>query len=670
MIGICRIYARKANYLLQDCQEAAFRLRNACRPNLVDLPDHKVEAQMVAITLAENYEFIDPVMPNVYIPRILNRRAVTMEELIDIDEDEPLFIPKHMQETLPLFANESFSNSGSINLIDASQQSLTSVEIESNHSSMIGSQHSTGFGNAPRLSIASQIIAQDPRIIDDGFGNPLGVELDDRQPTIDQFFAPLNRSEVAEDNLIDEVSMHEEASPTADNQTEAMPAIETSVTAMNNEFSFRVESVHGDQSILSMGAGGDNSLLLESSVIDQQHFMPGQSGLFGAQDSLMPSEMAEIERPLSVMSHQSAILPIVAPEDGEENLIVSRESFPTLQLQSIDSQLGRLYQPNRERRRRRNPKLIVDKMKRLNDRQIKAQMENTNDIGGILDLAPPTRRLMQWKRDTMVDHLFTKPGKKMPSSVLSKYYSNNLLTKAVTQESEEAENIDLQGNNGEVAEPTVDPIEMDRELQQATDAIEPLDMGTLDDMPEPLEMSVAFERRQPEEQAKQQENSTDNLRNPLSNITNRNLGSLPEAGAFRPQDVLNSTTITENRGRKRTRVDEIIPEFGDEIDLENNENIINFGNKSKRLKNSAVEIEDQRNVTEPGPGEIGSRLLSDGKDFEISSIQQTRDADTRQSLDPMAAFSFGGDSIVNFKIFCCRVYIISFYFLSPLFQKM
>lgn len=648
MIGICRIYARKTNYLLQDCQEAAFRLRNACRPTLVDLPSNKLEAQMVAITLAENYEFIEPVMPNIYLPRMSNRRAITMEELVDLDEDEPLFIPKHMQETL--LPNESFADSGF--LIDASQRSMNSVEIESNHSSMIGSQHSAALGDGEQLSIASQIISQDPRIVDDGFGNALGTPLDDRQPTIDQFFLPLNRSKQAGGDVVDEVNMEVEVPQVADVSVGAPEAIEipteaAATVAEHNELSFRVESVHGDQSIRSLGADGDNSLLLETSVVDQQHFMHDQSGLFDAHDSLMPSEMPEGDRPPSAMSHHSTAMQMVAPENGDE----PRESLPTLRLQSIDSQLGRLYQPNRERRRRRHPKLIVDKMKRLNDRQIKAQMENTNDIGGVLDLAPPTCRLMHWKQDTMIDHLFTKSAKRMPSSILTQYYGKNLVTKAITSESEEADNVPLEVENDEAAAPALDAIEIDRELQQPTDvAVEPLVLDTFDDMPEPPEMSMAFDSCPPPVEAQQHE---DIPRNPLSNITNRNMGSLPDAGAFRPQDVLNSTTIGEARGMKRTRIDENIP--ADDFDLENNENAMPIGNKSKRIRSGIAEIEDHRNVLEPSPGEMGSRLLGQGGDvFETSSIQGVRDADARPSLDPLAAFGFGGDSIVSFEMFVLK----------------
>ncbi len=54
-----RIYARKTLYLLQDCQDAAFKIKSAFRPGAVDLPDGKTEAAISAITLPEMLDFIN-----------------------------------------------------------------------------------------------------------------------------------------------------------------------------------------------------------------------------------------------------------------------------------------------------------------------------------------------------------------------------------------------------------------------------------------------------------------------------------------------------------------------------------------------------------------------------------------------------------------------------------
>ena len=52
---------------------------------------------------------------------------------------------------------------------------------------------------------------------------------------------------------------------------------------------------------------------------------------------------------------------------------------------------------------KRKRKLIIDEVKNISGEEMKAQLANTSDIITTLDLAPPTKRLMNWKtmKDTM-----------------------------------------------------------------------------------------------------------------------------------------------------------------------------------------------------------------------------------------------------------------------------
>lgn len=55
LLGVVRIYSRKAKYLLADCNEAFVKIKMAFRPGVVDLPDEtNREAAIAAITLPEN----------------------------------------------------------------------------------------------------------------------------------------------------------------------------------------------------------------------------------------------------------------------------------------------------------------------------------------------------------------------------------------------------------------------------------------------------------------------------------------------------------------------------------------------------------------------------------------------------------------------------------------
>ncbi|CAL4132177.1 unnamed protein product, partial [Meganyctiphanes norvegica] len=63
LLGVVRIYSRKAKYLLADCNEAFVKIKMAFRPGMVDLPDDIREAAVSAITLPEVFHDFDTTMP-------------------------------------------------------------------------------------------------------------------------------------------------------------------------------------------------------------------------------------------------------------------------------------------------------------------------------------------------------------------------------------------------------------------------------------------------------------------------------------------------------------------------------------------------------------------------------------------------------------------------------
>uniref|UniRef100_A0A6P4EEL5 Double-strand-break repair protein rad21 homolog n=1 Tax=Drosophila rhopaloa TaxID=1041015 RepID=A0A6P4EEL5_DRORH len=63
LLGVVRIYSRKAKYLLADCNEAFVKIKMAFRPGLVDLPEGHREANVNAITLPEVFHDFDTALP-------------------------------------------------------------------------------------------------------------------------------------------------------------------------------------------------------------------------------------------------------------------------------------------------------------------------------------------------------------------------------------------------------------------------------------------------------------------------------------------------------------------------------------------------------------------------------------------------------------------------------
>ncbi|NXO67251.1 RD21L protein, partial [Phainopepla nitens] len=65
LLGVVRIYHRKAKYLLADCSEALTKMKTAFRPGLLDLPQENFEAAYQSITLPEEFHDFETPLPDV-----------------------------------------------------------------------------------------------------------------------------------------------------------------------------------------------------------------------------------------------------------------------------------------------------------------------------------------------------------------------------------------------------------------------------------------------------------------------------------------------------------------------------------------------------------------------------------------------------------------------------
>ncbi|XP_072918468.1 double-strand-break repair protein rad21 homolog [Hemitrygon akajei] len=65
LLGVVRIYNRKAKYLLADCNEAFTKIKVAFRPDIVDLDEENLEATYNAITLPEEFHDFSILLPDV-----------------------------------------------------------------------------------------------------------------------------------------------------------------------------------------------------------------------------------------------------------------------------------------------------------------------------------------------------------------------------------------------------------------------------------------------------------------------------------------------------------------------------------------------------------------------------------------------------------------------------
>ncbi|XP_033041848.1 double-strand-break repair protein rad21-like protein 1 isoform X2 [Trachypithecus francoisi] len=105
LLGVVRIYNRKAKYLLADCSEAFLKMKMTFRPGLVDLPKENFEASYNAITLPEEFHDFDT----------QNMNAIDVSERFTQNQSRPeeITLRENFDNDL-LFQAESFGEESEI----------------------------------------------------------------------------------------------------------------------------------------------------------------------------------------------------------------------------------------------------------------------------------------------------------------------------------------------------------------------------------------------------------------------------------------------------------------------------------------------------------------------------------------------------------------------------
>lgn len=412
LLGIVRIYARKTLYLLQDCQDAAFKIKSAFRPGAVDLPDGKTEAAISAITLPEMLDFIndfdliaEPPIQMEPPATSANIRSITLvEDISSIHVDDPL-----MQDV------REWSD---ISSIHASDGAISLKE----------STPSIGRTGAKALDLF------DRPALDDGFGGELGVGI------------------VDEDDVFNIQMPTEHPIEQAEQQQEVPEQPPTSVQ--------RPESAMSDRSD-SMSYGAPASMAPSGPPSTPGSVPPPPPA--DEMDEEMPFAPQPPAQPLDVSE--------ALRRDGLERGKVS-ETQDTMVLEPLEA-------PGLERRRKRRKKIgmLIDDVKTLSGEEMKAQLSDTTDIVTTLDLAPPSKKLMHWKKTGTSEKMFALPERLMPSKLLLHYYTCQLTTCHVDSEEplpeQELVNGDIDGHDSTL--PQAPPLpELLEDLEEQLPQLSPI----------------------------------------------------------------------------------------------------------------------------------------------------------------------------------------------------
>ncbi|KAL3043609.1 hypothetical protein OYC64_003468 [Pagothenia borchgrevinki] len=336
LLGVVRIYHRKAKYLLADCNEAFIKIKMAFRPGVVDLPEENREAAYNAITLPEEFHDFDQPLPDlddIDIAQQFNLNQSRVEEITMREE----------VGNLTLLQDNDFADFGMDDREMMREESAFEVDIMGVSASNLLLE---AEGGANAMANKSNHLEYDDQYKDDFGDNPM---------------------ESTEGGmLVDKLLSNEEGDGIFDDP----PAITDSVM---------MPQVHGcdDEDFDALSAGAPDS---------------PDSG---------PTE------PLPAMADQT-----------EHTTLVHNEE-ETFALEPIDITV-------KETKAKRKRKLIVDSVKELDSKTIRAQLSDYSDIVTTLDLAPPTKKLMMWKETGGVEKLFSLPAQSLWNVRLLKMFTRCL----------------------------------------------------------------------------------------------------------------------------------------------------------------------------------------------------------------------------------------------------
>ncbi|KAM6163817.1 double-strand-break repair protein rad21-like protein 1 [Rhynchocyon petersi] len=308
LLGVVRIYNRKAKYLLADCNEAFLKMKMTFRPGLLDLPKENFEASYSAITLPEEFHDFDT----------HNMNAVDVSEHFAQNQSKPeeITLQEDYGNNLP-FQAWTFGEKSEV----LRSRSFFDDNVLLNSSDFLIEQSS---GNLREKSLTYHP--------EDGFGD-----------------------EGAAGEMIDNLLQ------------------------------------------------GDQNILLEDKQLDREIYLPPELPNTTTMEKLDNSEC------------------VCVPENGKMDTITSSSNEEGFALEPINiSDIA-------EKRKGKRRKLLIDPVKEISSKMMHKQLTYFMDTLTVLELAPPTSRLMMWKKKGEVETLLSSAAQDLINTELKTLFTECFL---------------------------------------------------------------------------------------------------------------------------------------------------------------------------------------------------------------------------------------------------
>uniref|UniRef100_A0A8C3W7Z0 RAD21 cohesin complex component like 1 n=1 Tax=Catagonus wagneri TaxID=51154 RepID=A0A8C3W7Z0_9CETA len=309
LLGVVRIYNRKAKYLLADCSEALLKMKMTFRPGLVDLPKESFEATYSAITLPEEFHDFDT----------QNVNAIDVSEHFTKNQSKPEEIT--LRED---FGNDLLFQAGS-------------------------------FGEESEI---------------------------------------LRRHSFFDDNIL---------------LNSSGPLVEHSSGSLTGEKSLYCDSGDG---FGDEGAAGE---MIDNLLQDDQNIL--------LEDMHLNMEISLPPEPLNTIVVEPDNSKCICPPENEKmdepTLSNEEEGFT---LEPIDAS------DIAEKRKGKKRKLLIDPVKEISSKIMHRQLTSFMDTLMVLELAPPTQRLMMWKKKGGADTLLSTAAQDLIHAELKMLFTKCFLS--------------------------------------------------------------------------------------------------------------------------------------------------------------------------------------------------------------------------------------------------
>jgi len=330
LLGVVRIYHRKAKYLLADCNEAFIKIKMAFRPGVVDLPEDNREAAYNAITLPEEFHDFDQPLPDLDDIDVAQQFTLNQSRVEEITMREEV-------GNITLLQENDFGDFG-MDDREMMRESGFEVDISAANTNLL-LESEPGTSTLPDKS---------------------GMDYDD--------------------------------------------------FGDNNDLGNSDGGILMDKLLSNEDGGG---IFDEPPTVNEPVPLPaGPDDDDDGYDAFSPAG-----GPDSPDSGPAEPLPTMADHTEQTTLVHNEEE--AFALEPIDITV-------KETKAKRKRKLIVDSLKELDSKTIRAQLSDYSDIVTTLDLAPPTKKLMMWKETGGVEKLFSLPAQPLWNGKLLKMFTRCL----------------------------------------------------------------------------------------------------------------------------------------------------------------------------------------------------------------------------------------------------